>query len=48
MQISKIEGGECMTDKELDKELNDLLKEEVEDMEDDNIVNEIAYYLYER
>ena len=37
-----------MTDKELDKELNDLLKEEVEDMEDDNIVNEIAYYLYER
>lgn len=37
-----------MTDKELDKELTDLLKEEVEDMEDDDLVNEIAYYLYER
>lgn len=31
-----------------EKELNECLKEDVENMEDDNIVNEIAYYLYER
>lgn len=30
-----------------EQELNDVLKEDIENMEDDNIVNEIAYYLYE-
>lgn len=29
-----------------EKELNDMLKEDIEDMEDDNIVNELAYYAY--
>lgn len=27
-------------------EQNEILKEDIDDMEDDNIVNEIAYYLY--
>lgn len=30
-----------------EKELNECLKEDIENMKDDNIVNEIAYYLYE-
>ena len=30
-----------------EKEWNEILKEDIENMEDDNIVNEIAYYLYE-
>lgn len=30
-----------------EKELNECLKEDIENMEDDNIVNEIAYYLCE-
>lgn len=30
-----------------EKELNECLKEDIENMEDDNIVNEIAYYLHE-
>ena len=29
-----------------EKELNECLKEDVENMEDDNIVNELAYYAY--
>lgn len=29
-----------------EKELNECLKEDVENMEDDNIVNEIVHYLY--
>lgn len=30
-----------------EKELNDCLKEDIENMADNNIVDEIAYYLYE-
>ncbi len=30
-----------------EKELNECLKEDIENMKDDNIVNEIAYYLYD-
>ena len=29
-----------------EKELNECLKEDIENMEDDNIVNELAYYAY--
>lgn len=29
-----------------EKELNEVLKEDIENMEDDNIVNELAYYAY--
>ena len=29
-----------------EQELNDVLKEDIENMEDDNIVNELAYYAY--
>ena len=30
-----------------EQELNECLKEDIENMEDDNIVNEIVYYLYD-
>ena len=29
-----------------EKELNECLREDIENMEDDNIVNELAYYAY--
>lgn len=29
-----------------EKELNDILKEDIENMKDDDIVNELAYYAY--